>query len=52
MRESNIIADNVEKNFPIREISQNTEDQFMKESNIVAHNVAKNLLNRLVLQDT
>ena len=42
MKELHILADNAAKNFLNREISQDTEDQFMKESNILADNVAKN----------
>ena len=46
MKESNISADNVGKNFLNRDISQNTEDLFMKESNILADNVGKNFPNK------
>ena len=46
MKESNILVDNVAKNFLPREMLQDTEEQFMKESNILADNVAKNFLDR------
>ena len=51
MKESHILADNVAENFLHRDISQSTEDQFMRESNILADNVANNLLNRVVLKN-
>ena len=39
MKESNILGDNVAKNFLTREILQNTEDQLMRESfDIVCNN--------------
>ena len=40
MKESNILADNVAKNFLNKELSQDTEDRLMRESNILADNVA------------
>ena len=49
MKESNILADNVAKNFLSKEISLSTEDQFMKESNILVDNVANNLLPKIIL---
>ena len=48
MKESRILVDNVAKNFLNKDISLNTEDQFMKESHILVDNVASNLLNRVV----
>ena len=39
IKESNIPADNVAKNFLNKELSQHTEDQFMEGSNILADNV-------------
>ena len=51
MRESNILADNAAKNFLIRKISQDTEDQLTKESDILVDNVANSLLNRVVLKN-
>ena len=48
MKELNILADNVARNFSTRDLLQDTEDQFMKESNILADNVAKNFLTREV----
>ena len=50
MKESNILADNVAKNFLNWEIFQDTEDQLMRVSNILADNAANNLLHRLVLK--
>ena len=46
MKESNILADNVENNFLRREIWMNTNGQYMKESNILADNVENNFLVR------
>ena len=52
MKESNILADNVEKNLPVRDNFHSTKEQFMKESNILADNVGKNLPLREIFLDT
>ena len=52
MKESNILADNVENNFLRREIWMNTNGQYMKESlrtvheGVLADNVENNFLVR------
>ena len=51
MKESNILADNVAKNSPVRMLLHNIEDQIMKESDILADNVAKSLPVRVFLQN-
>ena len=51
MKESNILADNVEKNSPVRMLLHNIEDHIMKESDILADNVAKSLPVRVFLQN-
>ena len=52
MMESNILADNVVKNFLNRDISLNIENLFTRELNILADNVAENFLHRKISQDT
>ena len=52
MNESNVLADNVARNFPNREILQNTEEQLMKDSNILADNVTNNSFKWEILQNT
>ena len=51
MKESNILADNVAKNFLSREISLDTEEKFMKVY-IIADNVAKDFLSREIAMNT
>ena len=52
MKESNILAGNVAKNFPRRDILLNIKGQYTKESNTLVGNVLKNFLQRTVLPDT
>ena len=52
MKESNTLANNVTKNFHLREILLNTKGQYTKESNTLAVNVVNNSPERIGLQDT
>ena len=51
MKELNILADNVAKNFLDRIISQDIEDQLMRKSNMLVDNVANKLLNRVIFKN-
>ena len=52
MKESNILADNVAKNFPYRVVLKDIQEHIMNEYYILANNVAKNVLTRDILQNT
>ena len=52
MKESSTLVGNVANNFLRREVSLNTNGQYMKESNSLVGNVANNFLGSIILQDT
>ena len=52
MKESNLLANNVEKNFQLREMLGDTKGQYMRELNTLVDNAAKNFLKAVVLKNT